>query len=946
MKQILLFAVLGLAQGGAYAQMAQGLVLVYRGSGVLNFAHAAFGMTGAYAYYELTVNHNWAPFPALVGGVLVAACLGLLTQVLVMRRLRGSAPLTRMIATLGLFLFLTEAIVLIYQNHAFSAPPVLPVSRLSLGLGYTVGVDELCMIGLAVLITVALALLSRRTRFGLASSAVAESEVAVATLGWSPQVIAVANWTLGGALSGLAAILITSSVGLSTDLGLLIIPALAAALVGRFESFYQTLLAALGIGVAVTEATRYISAPGWGSSLPFLVIIAILVLRGRSLPHRGERTPRLPRVGSGRPRLVPLAVAIAAAAVCLAWVLSLTWVSAVTSAMLFAIVLLSLVVVTGMAGQLSVVQYTLAGVGALLATRAATSLGLPFPAAVILGVAGAMPVALLVGLPALRLRGVNLAVVTLAAGYVAENLVFSNNHITGGYDGTQLPSPSLFGWSVDGILHPQRFALLSLAALVAAALVVMNLRRGRAGRRMLAVRANERAAASLGVNITVVKLYAFVVGGALAALAGVLLAYQNSFAVFSGYDVVGNVYAVALGVIGGIGSVLGALAGGAAAPDGVVAQAFGSLGDVAQWVQLFGGLAVVLTAIFFPNGAALETVRIARRLAGRRRHDALREAATARPAQPPMAPPRAAQPPTTLPAIPPAAAQPPSAPAAPRDGGPEPGAEAIVRPTALEVAGLSVSYGGVAALADVSLRVEPGELVGLIGPNGAGKTTLIDAVTGFTRPRAGRVRLGGHDVTGRSPAELARRGLGRSFQSLELFEDMTVQENLLAAAEGQDAAAYLTDLVRPGRQALNAAALAAIEDFGLGDHLGLLPSELPAGRRRLVALARAVSARPSVLLLDEPAAGLDSAETAAIGGLIRRLAHVWGMAVLLVEHDTDLVFAVCDRVVVLDFGRRIASDVPSRVRADAAVLSAYLGTTDQVAAASGILLAELKGSDA
>jgi len=915
MTQVLLFAILGLAQGSAYALMAQGLVLVYRGSGVLNFAHAAFGMTGAYAYYELTVNHGWAPVPALAGGVLVAAGLGLVTQAVVMRRLRDAAPLTRMIATLGLFLFLTEGIVLIYQDHAFSAPSVLPVSRVSLGLGYTVGVDELSMIGLALVITVVLAAMYRRTRFGLASSAVAESEVAVATLGWSPSVIATVNWTLGGALSGVAAILITSSVGLSTDLGLLIIPALAAALVGRFESFYQTLFAALAIGVAVTEATRYISAPGWGASLPFLVIIAILVLRGRSLPHRGERTPKLPRAGTGRPRPVPLVVAVAAAAVLVEWVLPLNWIAAVTSAMLFAVVLLSLVVVTGMAGQLSLVQYTLAGIGALIATRAAISFGLPFPAALLAGVIGAMPIALLVGLPALRLRGVNLAVVTLAAAYVAQNLVFSNNHITGGYDGTPLPSPSLFGWSVDGILHPQRFAFLALAALVASALMVMNLRRGRAGRRMLAVRANERAAASLGVNITAVKLYAFVIGGALAALAGTLLAYQNSFAVFSRYDVIGNIYAVALGVIGGIGSVLGALVGGGAAPDGIVAQAFSSLGDITQWVQLFGGLAVMLTAMFMPDGAALETLHSLRRLTAWRHLTRDRDTS----AQAASLKPRAAE-------------------------WPQPAVRAVQRATSLEITRLSVSYGGVAALENVSLRAAPGEVVGLIGPNGAGKTTLIDAVTGFVRPRTGSVLLSGQDVTGRHPTELARLGLGRSFQSLELFEDMTVEENLLAAVDRQDAAAYLTSLLRPGKHQLNAAAMAAVEEFGLGEYLQRLPGELPAGRRRLVALARAVSARPGVLLLDEPAAGLDSAETEAIGGLIRRLADVWGMAVLLVEHDTDLVFSICDRVIVLDFGRRIASDVPSRVRADAAVLSAYLGAADKTAGHAADLMTEMKGS--
>src|SRR5262249_30513424 len=155
---------------------------------------------------------------------------------------------------------------------------------------------------------------------------------------------------------------------------------------GRFESFYQTLFAALAIGVAVTEATRYVSAPGWGSSLPFLVIIAILVVRGRSLPHRGEHTPKLPRAGTGRPRPVPLIIAIATAAVLVEGVLPLGGIAAIPWAMLFAVVLLSRVVVRGMAGQLSAVQYPLAGVGALIATRAAIPVGLPFPAAVVGGV--------------------------------------------------------------------------------------------------------------------------------------------------------------------------------------------------------------------------------------------------------------------------------------------------------------------------------------------------------------------------------------------------------------------------------------------------------------------------------------------------------------------------------------------------------------------------------
>jgi sulfate-transporting ATPase len=222
------------------------------------------------------------------------------------------------------------------------------------------------------------------------------------------------------------------------------------------------------------------------------------------------------------------------------------------------------------------------------------------------------------------------------------------------------------------------------------------------------------------------------------------------------------------------------------------------------------------------------------------------------------------------------------------------------------------------------LIVQPGEVLGLIGPNGAGKTTLIDAVTGFARS-TGAIRLNGREIGRWSPRRRARNGLGRTFQNLELFEAMTVRDNLRAASERRDALAYLTDLVRPGRSPLSPETLALVQEFALEDDLDRRPGDLPYGRRRLVGIARAVAMRPSVLLLDEPAAGLDDAETEELGRLIVRLANEWGLAVLLVEHDVSLVLSVCDRVAVLDQGKQLASGTPSEITEDPAVISAYLG---------------------
>ncbi len=257
-----------------------------------------------------------------------------------------------------------------------------------------------------------------------------------------------------------------------------------------------------------------------------------------------------------------------------------------------------------------------------------------------------------------------------------------------------------------------------------------------------------------------------------------------------------------------------------------------------------------------------------------------------------------------------------------------------VAPKVLAVQHVGVHFGGVVAVDDVSLEVHPGEVLGLIGPNGAGKTTLIDVITGFTPPDTGSVMLDATSTNRWSPRRRAREGIGRSFQSLELFEDLDVLDNLRAASDRRDPLAYLTDLVWPRSPPLSGTAVAAVREFGLERDLDRRPSELPYGQRRLVGIARAVATRPSVLLLDEPAAGLDEAETRELSELVVRLAKEWGLGILLVEHDVSLVMAVCDRIVALDFGKVIATGTPDEIRGNAAVIAAYLGDPDDVGSAA------------
>jgi sulfate-transporting ATPase len=223
------------------------------------------------------------------------------------------------------------------------------------------------------------------------------------------------------------------------------------------------------------------------------------------------------------------------------------------------------------------------------------------------------------------------------------------------------------------------------------------------------------------------------------------------------------------------------------------------------------------------------------------------------------------------------------------------------------------------------MEVAPGQVLGLIGPNGAGKSTAIDAITGFVKTSGGSIFLGEENMSGWTPERRARAGLARSFQSLELFDDLSVEENVLAASESRDRRAYLTDLFRPGGLRLVGLAGDAVSDFGLEGRLTSQARDLNYAQRRRLAVARAVAGGGSVLLLDEPAAGLGPADATVLSDIIRRLASDLGIAVLLVEHNVDMVLRTCDQIVALNFGEVIGQGTPAEIRKNPAVIDAYLG---------------------
>ncbi|MCL2534673.1 MAG: branched-chain amino acid ABC transporter ATP-binding protein/permease, partial [Nocardiaceae bacterium] len=574
------------------------------------------------------------------------------------------------------------------------------------------------------------------------------------------------------------------------------------------------------------------------------------------------------------------------------------WLRSLTSTLAAAVFLLSIVVLTGFAGQLSLAQYTVGGLGALVAARLVGQAGWPLIPAALVSVVGVTLVGVLLALPALRTRGVNLAVVTLGLGFTVQEMVFNNPTFTGDklQGAVRIDDVSLLGFDVSATRHPERWALVCLAVLVVCALMVANLRRSRTGRRLIAVRTNERAAASLGISVFAVKLYAFAFAAGLAAVAGILLGLRNIAVTYFEFNVFASINAVVQAVTGGLGFVIGAVIGAVLAPGALLSRLVESGTTTGMVSTLIGGVVLILILLTNQNGIAdmLSRLRavLRRRLRTGRQHRHRRA--------------------HELSAV--------------RDFDLEP-----VPALGLSVRDLTVRFGGVTAVAGVSLDVEPGQVVGLIGPNGAGKTTVIDAVTGFVTPAGGRVMLGDEDVVGWSAARRSRAGLRRSFQSLELFEDITVAENIHAGADDAHWWTWMTDLIRPGRHPFSATASAAVADFELSADLDSFPGELSYGRRRLVGIARTVASGPSVVLLDEPAAGLDEVESRELADGIRMLADRRRAAVLLIEHDMDLVMSACDRIVVLEAGRVIADGTPQEVAADERVRTAYLGTQDDSA---------------
>jgi len=906
MQEILLFILLGLGSGALIAGIALGVVLSYRGSGVINLATGGMAMLGGYAYWSLNTGKiatlpTWA---CLLLSLLFVAVAGAATEFVVYRPMRNASPLAKLVASLGVLLVAQAAMLLAFGITQQPEPGILPQNTVHL-FGTVVPVDRFILTGLVIAAAAVLAAVYKWTRFGLATRAAAENEVAAMLGGLSPNTISLINTILAAVLAGALGILAASITQLDPQtLPLQIIPALAAALLASFTSFGIACAASIGIGI-LYSLLEYASAQTWfpqsgGVSLPgvtdllaFGIIVGVLFWRGARIPGRGEIVERrLPEVPRPRylGRTAALCTVVAAAALVL---LPFGFREALINTLIGTMMALSLVVITGFVGQISVMQLSLAGAAGFTVSHMASNFGITFPVAALAGIAVALVIGVLTAVSAVRVRGISLAVVTLAGAVAIQNFGFTNSTWGGGLAGAPVPGPKWFGLDLGpnapfrGLDHDLPSPVFGWVALICCALgcvAVGYVRRGRLGQRMLAVRSNERAAAAAAVNPRTVKLAAFSIAAVIAGVAGVLYAYNFLSVSADSFDAVTALSLIAFAYAGGISLISGAVLAGLLSAQALIPYALDDwFGLNGNWFLLVGGVLLIFTLLRNPDGVAGDIYRRTHR-------------------RPVLQAPDVPGAVTTI--------------GADVVGHGGDGGEPVLR-----VSGLSVAFGGVHAVRDVTLEVGEGELVGLIGPNGAGKTTLVDAVTGFVRC-TGRVELAGTDIGGLRPHQRARRGLARTWQSTELFDDLEVQENLTVAS----------------RDGLSEQALSLV---GMDWAARAMPAQLSMGQRKLVGVARGLAARPRLLCLDEPAAGLDTRESGELGVRLRALADQ-GQSMLLIEHDMRLVLGICDRVVVLEFGRVIAEGTPEVVRQDPRVIAAYLGdAADATEEADPVEVAEL-----
>ena len=891
---IVSFLVIGLVAGSIYGLAAVGLVLTYKTSGVFNLGHGALAALAAYSFYVLNVqlDLSW-PVAAAVTVGIVGPAVGLLLEFLA-RKLQG-APLPLQISgVVGILLVVQAGTQLIFgAQEVRRVPPFLPKGRIEIG-GTFVQYDDIATFAIAVLATAGLWAFLRWTRTGIAMKAVVQNPELLDLVGRSATRVRRWAWILGTVMASLSGVLLAPIMPLDpVQLTLLVVAAYAAAAIGTFSNLPGTFAGGLFVGVLAALSTRWLTEGILASlpaALPFAILFVVLLVFPKKYLADKTAVRIHPRPTWRAPARFQATVGIVVAAFLVivpvfAGIHLVDWTVAVAMILVF----LSLSLLVHTSGQVSLAQIGFMAIGAVTFSHLLHSAGMSWPVALLLAGAVAVPIGAVLAIPAIRLGGLYLAIATFGFGIFLQQMFYTQDFMFGAASsGLEVRRPDFV--PID-LASDTGYYYLVLAIVVVCVLAAVALERGRLGRLLTYIKQSPRAVEANGIPASVTRLLVFCIAAFLAAIGGALAASAQQTISADSYAPIVSLTVFVLIVLNGPSVPWNAILAAAAY---ILVPSYFPSTQVGTYLQLLFGISAIALVM-------LPEMHVPERLT--RVVDRWFRGAEPRGDEPGGA------------------------------ASDEPAPRGIEQrePAALNVSAVSVAFGGVKALDEASIVCTPGRVTGLIGPNGAGKSTMFNAVTGLVATSGGSVSLGGVDLGRRTPSARARAGIGRTFQTVELFESMTVRENVSVGAEGRTVRLSPVTHLRSrksDRARIAAATADALAACGLEDVADRHVMNLPTGTRRLVEVARCLAGGHTILLLDEPSAGLDHNESARLGELIRRVVDEHGVGVILVEHDVSLVLGVSDDVCVLEFGRVIFEGSAGDARRSSVVQAAYLGAAD------------------
>ncbi|HXA33536.1 MAG TPA: ATP-binding cassette domain-containing protein [Acidimicrobiales bacterium] len=925
MTQFLALFITGIVSGGIYAILSSGLVLTYVTSGVFNFAYGATAFTVAYVFYQLHSSLNW-PL-ALAAGVsllIFAPLLGLVLDRTIYQNLAKASGVAKIVTTIGVLVALPNIFLLLanWLSTTFGAPfdtqqtvvlpPGLgpyPPKVWTIASGATINSDQVAVFVAAIVISVGLWIVIRWTRLGLNIRSAVDRRGLASLRGINPIRVSTQTTVVGSMIAGLAGVLVAPLFTLDPNaFTILMFVAAAGAVFGRLRSIPIAMVGGLFVGLAQSMVAGYVNispslVPGLRSAVPFvLLFVGVLFMgreRGRQAGQVSEDAPPPDYLSDLSPwrRRLPWIIGVAAVIIWLQMT-STFYASLTSEGIAMGIIFLSFVVITGAGGMVSLAQAAFASLGALVAA-ALLAQGVPFLPAALIGGLSACVLGLVVALPSLRLGGLWLALATLAAGFMADEVLFQIPAIGGPASGRSIARPVLGPFNFN---DQKTYGMLLLLIFGIVALLVFNLLRSPTGRLMSAVRSSEVATETSGASTIMPKFVLFGVSAAIAGFGGTLLSANNFRADPLNFPTTVGVVWIAVMAVFGVRRI------GSAFIAGLVYILFPELLQHVTTSTLLPTVLFGLGAISLAkNPDGIMAIRGLKDQAGRERRRRKRAAAEAATALATSSPVAGAD-------DEPGSEVVPSSAVVPEGGVPAVAVYASVNPIsdgpltvpALEFRGISAGYDGVMAVHGADIIVPQGQFLVIVGPNGAGKSTLCSVAAGLHLPISGTVLFDGVDITPLPAHERAQRGLILAPEYRGIFPGLSVEDNLAVWVKDpkarESALSRFPVLAERRRQAAQL---------------------LSGGEQQMLTLAPLLERVPRVLIVDEPSLGLSPMATSQVLTALGEL-RAQGTTVIVAEEQARRVLEVADHVVVLEVGR-VTWDGPAAAFSEDQARELYLG---------------------